>query len=358
MEAGPAASTSTSAPASGPSQSNGGITEDEAALYDRQIRLWGVEAQNRMRSASVLVVTLRGLAAEVCKNIVLAGIGKLTILDDKDVSEEDLGANFFLREEEIGQKRVSAAKARINALNPRVEVVASTRMEDLHDEAALQAYDLIVLTDSDRDTIIRVNDLCRKLGKKFYACGSYGLNGYIFADLLEHEWIIETTDKPATDKKAKNGAPASTEAVKVTVKKNQSFVPLTKALQHSFESISVKKQKKMNAMLWATLVLWEYQARYEGALPVSDSVLAELQTIAKEILPKHGAADASLLPNEALESLSVTATMEFTPVCAILGGVMGQDALNTLGGREPPVINLFAYDGSTGAGDFYQMGLP
>ena len=146
-----------------------------------------------MRSASVLVVTLRGLAAEVCKNVVLAGIGKLTILDDKDISEEDLGANFFLREEEIGQKvgqpryaskmsllaihampdegalcrlhpchtyylspsqRVSAAKARINALNPRVEIIASTRMEDLHDEAALQAYDLIVLTDSDRDTIV------------------------------------------------------------------------------------------------------------------------------------------------------------------------------------------------------------
>lgn len=51
-------------------------------------------------------------------------------------------------------QRVSAAKARINALNSRVEVVASTRMEDLHDEAALQAYDLIVLTDSDRDTIV------------------------------------------------------------------------------------------------------------------------------------------------------------------------------------------------------------
>lgn len=63
----------------------------------------------------------------------------------------------------------------------------------------------------------------------------------------------EMTDKPATDKKAKDGASTSTEAVKVTVKKNQTFVPFTKALQHSFESISAKKQKKMNAMLWATL---------------------------------------------------------------------------------------------------------
>lgn len=57
-----------------------------------------------MRSASVLVVTLRGLATEVCKNIVLAGIGKLTILDDKDISEEDLGCGFSFREEQVGTK--------------------------------------------------------------------------------------------------------------------------------------------------------------------------------------------------------------------------------------------------------------
>ena len=36
---------------------------------------------------------------------------------------------------------------------------------------------------------------------------------------------------------------------------------------------------------------------------------------------------------------------------------MGQDVLNTLGGREPPVVNLFVYNGTTGSGDFYQLGI-
>lgn len=58
----------------------------------------------RMRNASVLIVTLRGLASEVCKNIVLAGIGSLTLLDDQDVSEEDLGSCYFYRDKEVGQK--------------------------------------------------------------------------------------------------------------------------------------------------------------------------------------------------------------------------------------------------------------
>jgi len=57
-----------------------------------------------MRNASVLVVNLRGLAAEVCKNIVLAGIGKLTVADERDVAEEDLGSGYFFREDDVGAK--------------------------------------------------------------------------------------------------------------------------------------------------------------------------------------------------------------------------------------------------------------
>lgn len=36
------------------------ITSEEARLYDRQIRLWGVEAQKNLRSADVLVIGLSG----------------------------------------------------------------------------------------------------------------------------------------------------------------------------------------------------------------------------------------------------------------------------------------------------------
>ena len=34
-----------------------------------------------------------------------------------------------------------------------------------------------------------MNTLCRKHSKAFYAGGSYGLNGYIFCDLLDHEYL-------------------------------------------------------------------------------------------------------------------------------------------------------------------------
>ena len=43
------------------------ITDDEAALYDRQIRLWGVDAQRSLRAANVFVKRCGPL---VCKHIV------------------------------------------------------------------------------------------------------------------------------------------------------------------------------------------------------------------------------------------------------------------------------------------------
>lgn len=46
---------------------------------------------------------MKGLGNEICKNLVLAGIGSLTILDHEPVTVQDLGAQFFLTESDIGK---------------------------------------------------------------------------------------------------------------------------------------------------------------------------------------------------------------------------------------------------------------
>ena len=45
------------------------ISENEAKLYDRQIRLWGIDAQQRMSKTRLLVFGMKGISAEVCKNL-------------------------------------------------------------------------------------------------------------------------------------------------------------------------------------------------------------------------------------------------------------------------------------------------
>ena len=77
------------------------LTEKEIEQYDRQIRLWGVDAQRRMRDARVLVLGVNALGAEVVKNLLLAGVN-VTLADDVIVAPVHLEAHLFLREQHVG----------------------------------------------------------------------------------------------------------------------------------------------------------------------------------------------------------------------------------------------------------------
>ena len=56
-----------------------------------------------MRNSSILISGIRGLSNEVCKNLVLAGVGSVTIIDHNVVTEEDLGAQFLVTEQDVGK---------------------------------------------------------------------------------------------------------------------------------------------------------------------------------------------------------------------------------------------------------------
>lgn len=61
------------------------------------IRLWF----SRLRATNVLIIGIKGVTAEIVKNIVLAGAGNVTIVDETKVTAADLGANFFLTKDDI-----------------------------------------------------------------------------------------------------------------------------------------------------------------------------------------------------------------------------------------------------------------
>lgn len=50
-----------------------------------------------MRNASILIAGMRGLSNEVCKNIILAGVGSITILDHENITDQDFGSQFLIR---------------------------------------------------------------------------------------------------------------------------------------------------------------------------------------------------------------------------------------------------------------------
>jgi ubiquitin-like 1-activating enzyme E1 A len=58
---------------------------------------------NRIGKADILVAGMRALSDEVCKNLALAGVASITLLDHENVTEFDLGAQFFLTEDKVGK---------------------------------------------------------------------------------------------------------------------------------------------------------------------------------------------------------------------------------------------------------------
>ncbi|TFK73600.1 hypothetical protein BDN72DRAFT_886742 [Pluteus cervinus] len=332
-----------------PAAAPNALTEEEASRYDRQMRLWGLEAQQRMRNATILVFRLRGTATEAIKNMVLAGIGKLIIVDDAEVTEEDLGAGFFFRDEDVGKKRLDAAKPRVESLNPLVTVETITTSDILEEhalEALVKRVDLVCVTDWDRDGLIRMNGMCRHFGKPFYAGGTYGLLGYIFCDLLSHDYI-------APDRSGGEGPK--------NLKANAVYCPLDVALQYRWTNLSKRQTKEVQpATLFSILAIWQFQATRNGELPTKIEHAAELQALANHLIAETDVNKQVLtaIPNELIESISTTAIHEFSPVCAIVGGMLAQDILKTLAAREAPIANFFAFNGNTGGGTAARLNMP
>lgn len=74
-----------------------------ADKYDRQLRLWGAGGQRKLMNSHILLVNADAVGTETLKNLVLPGVGKFTILDNKVVTPQDASANFFLPEKDIGR---------------------------------------------------------------------------------------------------------------------------------------------------------------------------------------------------------------------------------------------------------------
>mmetsp|Transcript_98017 Transcript_98017/g.245543 ORF Transcript_98017/g.245543 Transcript_98017/m.245543 type:complete len:210 (-) Transcript_98017:8-637(-) len=171
-----------------------GISEGEVAVYDRQLRLWGVQAQQRLLSAKVLVWGLEGCNVEVCKNLVLAGVS-LTIRDHRMVATADVAFDYFLREGDIGQNRAKCASQRVQEMNPLCTVSSSSDApEEISDAAALRAalkgYDVVVLAlgvlgfDVAQASI--VDAACRDVDTSFLMTLSSGEMAFFFSNLHEH----------------------------------------------------------------------------------------------------------------------------------------------------------------------------
>ncbi|CAL1186827.1 unnamed protein product [Candida parapsilosis] len=97
------------------------MTVDKEAQYDRQLRLWATSGQSNLENSHIALINVSATGCEVLKNLILPGIGKYTVIDDRVVTQEHLSSNFFLRLKDMGKKLAHCVKTNLNELNADVE---------------------------------------------------------------------------------------------------------------------------------------------------------------------------------------------------------------------------------------------
>ena len=60
-----------------------------------------------------MLVGIKGLGAEICKNLVLSGVKSVTIVDPDPVNEEDFVSQFLVQRQDLG-KNVSVLSPGFN----------------------------------------------------------------------------------------------------------------------------------------------------------------------------------------------------------------------------------------------------
>ena len=152
----------------------------ELERYSRHLLLGevGRAGQERLRAARVLIVGAGGLGSPAALYLAAAGIGTLGIADCDRLELSNLQRQVLFGTSDIGQPKVSAAHARLAALNPHIEVVAHT----LEVRAAnvcelIRSYDVVVDGCDRVGTRYLVNDACVLLGKSLVSAAIYRFEG-------------------------------------------------------------------------------------------------------------------------------------------------------------------------------------
>eukprot|EP00474_Spongospora_subterranea_P009600 CRZ10058.1 hypothetical protein [Spongospora subterranea] len=313
------------------------ITSDEVSLYDRQIRVWGVEAQNRLRNSHVLIVNITAAHCEVAKNIVLAGIGSLTLLDDSVLEEnEDISSHFMLNSSDVGKNKADAVVPRIAELNPNVQVCAISGNISSSPPSFFDDFTVISVAGCGLSAIKSLERICSSSanGAALFLCGTINFNAFFFSFLHHHTFVMT---EPGT-----NGASDVHKDVSVDY---PTFSELFSAHFKDVSSGFGPRLKSSAQQFICIRLMFEFEEKFGRWPDLADmEVFVEFQRSMKS----QGLDSLTLPDNVVQETLSCW-RQEFAPSTAIIGGILGQEILKTISRKDAPLQNVTIFSGWEGS---------
>ena len=149
--------------------------------YDRQTRLWG-EGQILICAAKLLCLNSDSCSSEILKNLILSGVGEVTIVDDAKITSEDLKNNFFVDANDVGKARGEIVLKNLLELNPDVKgnFINRNSKEYLDDEKSyIKSFDILIATNLPSEENDKLYSFAKKYNLRLVIVKNNGLLNYL-----------------------------------------------------------------------------------------------------------------------------------------------------------------------------------
>ena len=158
------------------------LSPAELVRYARHLTLpeIGSRGQERLRRARVLLVGAGGLGSPAALYLAAAGVGTLGVVDADAVELSNLQRQILHGTDTLGQPKTESARARIQALNPEVQVETHrVRLDASNALEILAGYDLSLDGSDNFPTRYLVNDASVLLGKPYVYGSIFRFDGQV-----------------------------------------------------------------------------------------------------------------------------------------------------------------------------------
>ena len=303
----------------------------ESDVYDRQIRLWGAEAQEKMSSAKVLYINTTGISSEILKNLVLAGV-HASIADGRLYPDAmiDTPSSFLPPSEryassskscDIGEqqepesktlKKMTVAQAmapHVHELNPLLDecdIVEETNVESLSVDF-LKRFNVIVASKiSLKEAKYIAKCANENKSTSFYLVHSFGFYACALIDLGSGHQFRKEIGKELSD-----------------IKTVKDYISLNDLIELKLDMVRDRWHKNGPPIIYTKYrcILNYYENKKEWP---NENNTSEFVTLTKEFLSEQGLKEDYVGDDAELTTLCLTANAEVCPVCCCHGWNSGE----------------------------------
>ncbi|HEV7459749.1 MAG TPA: molybdopterin-synthase adenylyltransferase MoeB [Solirubrobacteraceae bacterium] len=158
------------------------LTAEQRERYSRHLLIpeVGVEGQQKLLEAKVLLLGAGGLGSPTALYLAAAGVGTLGIVDDDEVDLSNLQRQVIHTTDRVGVPKVDSAEQTISAINPDVEVVKyPVRLDASNIVEIIEGYDVIVDGLDNFPTRYLLNDASVRLDIPVVSAAILGFDGQL-----------------------------------------------------------------------------------------------------------------------------------------------------------------------------------